>query len=472
VTTLRAGSATHVGQVRSNNQDSALVIETNDLYGVADGMGGHQGGEVASAMAVALAEQHSGERTLDALKQAARVANRAIFEKAGSDPDLHGMGTTLVAVQLVDGPEGDEIAWINVGDSRVYLLRDDELRQLSHDHSLVEDLVRDGRITRDEARVHPQRNILTRALGIDLDVNVDGASLLPLAGDRYLLCSDGLFNEVSLDQMSSVLRRLVDPNEAAAELVRLANEGGGRDNITVVVVDVIDDDGRAAAIAEAQAAAIAAAEAKAAAERAAAEEAARQAALAEQEGDLEPAAAFADRRSSLPEAHDDYAADKDDLYADLHRVSARRVTWRVLAFVVALLIVAGVVLGAMYISQSGTYHAQVRGDVVSVYRGSEGGFLGIIEPTFEYDMRLSVDDIPEPFRSDVVNGKEFSSLAAARDWEFNVTEAIAATSTTTTTTTTTTSRPTTTRPTTTSSTTPTTAAVPTTAAGATTQPPP
>ena len=126
----------------------------------------------------------------------------------------------------------------------------------------------------------------------------------------------------------------------------------------------------------------------------------------------------------------------------------------------------------MYISQSGTYHAQVRGDVVSVYRGSEGGFLGIIEPTFEYDMRLSVDDIPEPFRSDVVNGKEFSSLAAARDWEFNVTEAIAATSTTTTTTTTTTSRPTTTRPTTTSSTTPTTAAVPTTAAGATTQPPP
>lgn len=168
-------------------------------------------------------------------------------------------------------------------------------------------------------------------------MNVDGASLLPLAGDRYLLCSDGLFNEVSLDQMSSVLRRLVDPNEAAAELVRLANEGGGRDNITVVVVDVIDDDGRAAAIAEAQAAAIAAAEAKAAAEpRATAEEAARQAALAEQEGDLEPAAAFADRRSSLPEAHDDYAADKDDLYADLHRVSARHVTWRVLAFVVAL----------------------------------------------------------------------------------------------------------------------------------------
>ena len=241
MTTLRSGAATHVGRVRANNQDSALTNDETQLYGVADGMGGHKGGEVASAMAVALATEHSAERNLDGLKHAARVANRAIFEKSGSDPELHGMGTTLVALQLIQGPEGDEIAWINVGDSRVYLMRDDELRQLSHDHSLVEDLVRDGRITAEEAKVHPQRNILTRALGIDLDVDVDGASLLPLAGDRFLLCSDGLFNEVSLDQMSAVLRRLVDPDEAAAELVRLANEGGGRDNITVVLVDVIDD---------------------------------------------------------------------------------------------------------------------------------------------------------------------------------------------------------------------------------------
>ena len=472
MTTLRAGSATHVGQVRSNNQDSALVTDASDLYGVADGMGGHQGGEVASAMAVALATEHTAERTLDALKQAARVANRAIFEKAGSDPELHGMGTTLVAVQLVDGPEGDEIGWINVGDSRVYLLRDDELRQLSHDHSLVEDLVRDGRITRDEAKVHPQRNILTRALGIDLDVNVDGGSLLPLAGDRYLLCSDGLFNEVSIDQMSSVLRRLVDPDEAAAELVRLANEGGGRDNITVVVVDVIDDDGRAAAIAEAQAAAIAAAEARSAAERAAAEEEARQAALAEQEADdQEPAAAFAGRRSSLPDAQDDYAAEGDDLYADLDRVSAKRVTWRVLAFVVALVIVAGVVMGALYVSQSGTYHARVRGDVVSVYKGQQGGFLGI-QPTFEYDMAFTYDEMPEEFRAQVRDGKEFSSIGAARRFEINVQARIDATTTTSTTTTSSTTSTTTRATTTSAAGSPSTAATTTATTTAATPPPP
>ena len=467
MTTLRAGSATHVGQVRSNNQDSQLMVTDSNLFGVADGMGGHQGGEVASAMAVELATKHSSERTLESLKQAARVANRAIFEKAGNDPDLHGMGTTLVAVQLVDGPEGDEIGWINVGDSRVYLLRDGELLQLSHDHSLVEDLVRDGRISRDEAKVHPQRNILTRALGIDLDVNVDSGSLLPLAGDRYLLCSDGLFNEVSIDQMGAVLRRLVDPDEAAAELVRLANEGGGRDNITVVVVDVIDDDGRAAAIAEAQAAAIAAAEAKAAAERAAAEEAARQEALAEQEQDLEPAA-LAGRRSSLPEAHDDYAADKDDLFSDLDRVKSRRFTWRVAAFVLLLLAVAGAVVAALYFSQSGTYHARINGDVVSVYKGEDGGLFGGEE--FQFDMLgFEVDEIPEPYRSDLRDGIEFPSLQKARQWEFNVGDAIdrrgeASTTTTTEATTTTTEATTTSTPTTSTTTpgatTPTTAAPP------------
>lgn len=471
MTTLRAGSASHVGQVRSNNQDRELVVVESHLFGVADGMGGHQGGEVASAMAVDLAREHAADRTLVSLEQAARVANRAIFEKAGNDPELHGMGTTLVAVQLVDGPEGDEIGWINVGDSRVYLLRDDELRQLSHDHSLVEDLVRDGRISREEAKVHPQRNILTRALGIDLDVNVDSGSLLPLAGDRYLLCSDGLFNEVSLDQMAAVLRRLVDPDEAAAELVRLANEGGGRDNITVVVVDVIDDDGRAAAIAEAQAAAIAAAEAKAAAERAAAEEAARQAALAEQEADVEPAAAFADRRSSLPDADDDYAAEHDDLYADLQRVSAKRVTWRVLAFVAALLLVVAVVIGAIGWSARRTYHVAFNGDVVAVYQGSPGGFLWI-QPTLDHDTRIERDDVPVEYQQAIAEGKEFATAQAANEWLFQIQEEITEREERSTTT-----RPTTTTEATTTTSTSTTTTVPAptttpTTAPATTQPPP
>ena len=163
MTTLRSGSATHVGQVRSNNQDSLLVLASADLYGVADGMGGHAGGEIASAMAVEVLEEHAGEPSLENLMEAARLGNRAIFEKAGGDAELHGMGTTLFAVRVVPGAdgEGDEIAWINVGDSRVYLFRDDRLIQLSRDHSLVEDLVRDGQLTEEEAAVHPKRNIIT-----------------------------------------------------------------------------------------------------------------------------------------------------------------------------------------------------------------------------------------------------------------------------------------------------------------------
>jgi hypothetical protein len=132
-----------------------------------------------------------------------------------------------------------------VGDSRVYLFAQGELEQMTDDHSLVAALVREGRITQEEAEEHPQRNILTRALGIDYMVSVDAWEVMPYVGDRWVLCSDGLFNEVSMDQMAAVLRRLEDPDEAARELVRLANEGGGRDNITVLIVDVVDEEGHA-----------------------------------------------------------------------------------------------------------------------------------------------------------------------------------------------------------------------------------
>ena len=155
------------------------------------------------------------------------------------------MGTTLCALRLIDTPDGQLVAWANVGDSRVYLFRDGTLIQLSEDHSLVEDLVRDGQLSKDAAAVHPQRHIVTRALGIDVDVDVDMDTVIPYRGDRFLLCSDGLFNEVDDNRIAGVLRRLADPDEASAELVRLANEHGGRDNITIVLVDVVDDGGRA-----------------------------------------------------------------------------------------------------------------------------------------------------------------------------------------------------------------------------------
>ena len=413
MTTLRSGSATHVGQVRSNNQDSFLVMADADLYGVADGMGGHNGGEVASAMAVENLEEHAGEPSLENLKQAARIGNRAIFEKAGADAELHGMGTTLCAVRVVPGPEGDEIAWINVGDSRVYLFRDNELLQLSRDHSLVEDLLRDGQLTEDEAKVHPKRNIITRALGIDVDVDVDGSTVIPFNGDRFLLCSDGLFGEVTGDQISSVLRRLADPTEAADELVRLANESGGRDNITVVIVEVVDDDGRslaaAAALAEEQS-------------RLQARNGDQTVVGAEPDtepvtGDADPEAApyvpvFADRKSSLPDATDDFGSDAHDLYGDLDGLRSKRVTWRVVAFIVALLAVVGVVLGAIVWTGNNTYYVAFSGQNVAIYQGKPGGVLWI-DPKLVETTDITRADLPEDVRGAVAANKEFGSEAAA-----------------------------------------------------------
>lgn len=443
MTVLRAGSATHVGQIRSVNQDTPLLVTERNLFGVADGMGGHQGGEVASAMAVELAARHATERSLDSLMDAARKANRAIFEKAGSDRELHGMGTTLVALQVVDGAEGDEIAWINVGDSRIYLMRDDDLRQLSHDHSLVEDLVRDGRLSREDAASHPQRNILTRALGIDVDVKVDGSTLMPLLGDRYLLCSDGLFNEVPLDQIASVLRRLENPDDAASELVRLANENGGRDNITVVVVDVIDDGGRSASITAAQQAAAAAASvaAAAAAEIQADDEAGSGSVRSDPE-------VFAGRESSLPQAEDDYGAENDDVYNGMDKVRSRRLTFGVVAFVVALLAIAAVVVGAIIVSNTATYHVAFDDDQVVLYQGKPGnGRNGEPQQIFR-------DQLPEALRAEVDANKEFGSRGDADSYLLRLynrqvpatTTTVATTTTTSPVTTTTAPAPTTTGP--------------------------
>ena len=242
---LRAGAVTDVGRTRQINQDAPLVADELQLWAVADGMGGHQGGEVASELAVTNLRRsyELGEgRTLDTLLDAAAGANSAVYDASREDPDLAGMGTTLVAIARTDD---DELAYVSVGDSRIYLLRDGELTRLTVDHSLVEELVREGAITPEEARTHPRRNVVTRVLGIDPFVQVDSDVIIPYSGDRYVLCSDGLFNEVEHDTMASVLRRLADPADAASELVRLANENGGHDNITVLVLDVVDDDDRA-----------------------------------------------------------------------------------------------------------------------------------------------------------------------------------------------------------------------------------
>lgn len=225
------GARTDVGRVREGNEDSYMANEP--LFAVADGMGGHQGGEVASRLALdTLREAADGA----ALAQAVQDANRAVFEQAGRDPALAGMGTTLTAFLA----EGDTLRLAHVGDSRAYLLRDGALQQITTDHTVVEGMVEKGELTPQEASIHPQRSILTRAIGVDGEVQVDQASIEPRPGDRLLLCSDGLTGMVEEAAIQRILEEHTDPQAAANALVDAANEAGGQDNITAVVIDVAD----------------------------------------------------------------------------------------------------------------------------------------------------------------------------------------------------------------------------------------
>jgi protein phosphatase len=216
-----------------------MGLVTADLVAVADGMGGHVGGEIAARVAVdTLRRAFAEDRTVPGLAAATNQANRAVFEQSEREPTLRGMGTTLTAAAIVRTSKGQRLVLSNVGDSRAYLLRDGELVQLTEDHSLVEEMVRNGELSPAEAAVHPHRHILTRALGIDRSVSVDSWDFEPSPGTRLLLCSDGLTNECSDAEIAAVLSSSPDPGQAARKLVALALEHGGSDNVTVVVADI------------------------------------------------------------------------------------------------------------------------------------------------------------------------------------------------------------------------------------------
>lgn len=234
---FRHGGITDIGNVRAANQDQFLTEGV--LVAVADGMGGRNRREVASRLAVeTLKEVFAADRTAEGLVDAVRAANRAVWERAEADPDLQGMGTTIAAAaRVTDGGE-ERLAIVNVGDSRVYLLRQGQFSRLSSDHSLVADLVRAGELSEADARIHPERHVLTSVLGVGPDIEPHVASTGLTRGDRLLLCSDGLFNELSDEEISTTLDAIAEPNAAADQLVRLAKDHGGSDNITVVVVDI------------------------------------------------------------------------------------------------------------------------------------------------------------------------------------------------------------------------------------------
>jgi len=235
---LQPFGLTHAGKVRQNNEDALLVGEGEDgtLFVVADGIGGFEAGEVASSLAV---EVLKGLQPDESFKAAIVEANRRIVAAGRGDEKLSGMGTTVVAIRF-SRKQGEPVAEVaHVGDSRAYLRRGGDMNPITEDHSLVAELVRSGDLTRDQAAEHPQKNLITRALGADDEVDVDTAILPIEAGDRILLCSDGLSDMVSEAGISEILAEFPDdPERAARGLLSAALDAGGNDNITVVVVDV------------------------------------------------------------------------------------------------------------------------------------------------------------------------------------------------------------------------------------------
>jgi PPM family protein phosphatase len=232
----RSAAATDPGRRRRHNED-AYVCEP-PLFAVADGIGGAQAGEIASELAAAVLRDDSGDGTGDGEQRVDRLiqeANRRVYDRQTQDAAVSGMGTTMT-VAFFDGNG----VWIgHVGDSRAYLVRDGELEQVTEDHSLVAELVRSGKLSPEEAETHPQRSVVTRALGTDPDVDVDTFRIESKPGDLFLLCSDGLTSMVDDDTILEEIRRnRGDLHSAAKALVRAANRGGGEDNITVVFFEI------------------------------------------------------------------------------------------------------------------------------------------------------------------------------------------------------------------------------------------
>ncbi len=377
---LLAGSATDVGRVREGNEDAVRVDERLHLFAVADGMGGHRAGEVASATALeALRAAVAAGRPIS---EAIEAANSAVFSKAHGDENLRGMGTTLTAAVVTDD---NSIVIGHVGDSRAYLFHGDELEQITEDHSLVEELVREGRLTPEQAVVHPQRSIITRALGVDEEVQVDVYPLELDAGDRLLLCSDGLTTMVRPTDIARILRRERDPRRAAEMLVDAANAAGGEDNVSAVVLEAAPDD-----------------------------------------PPDPPLLAVADPTSATPvvataateagrdghPAHD--IAPEERLPKPIRlapRGTARRL-FRLLIWLLPVVIVVGVAIGAVAWYARKAFFVGFDSGRVTLFRGRPGGVLGF-DPTVERRTALRVSDLTEADQADVRGKKRFTDKRKA-----------------------------------------------------------
>jgi PPM family protein phosphatase len=376
-------AATDVGRMRKNNEDSYL--SSQPVAAVADGMGGHSAGEVASAIAIeelaALGSRGPWENetaATDDLKQAILRANRRIRETAAGDRKLNGMGTTLVALL----EDGDMVHVANVGDSRGYLLRQGELSQVTVDHSLVQELVDDGRLSPEDAERHPQRSVITRALGIDREVEFDLFTYKLQVGDRLLLCSDGLSDVVEPAQIRNVLLRVRNSHQAARKLVTVANEQGGPDNITVIVVDAVDE-----ATAQAM----------------------------EEDGDTTGDLAVGSATGALPVVDGDGAEGRSGRAArakDRSVARHRRLQRFLVAGIVVLVVAALLVAGRSFLFSR--YWVGFDGDTVAVFQGVPGDVAGIQFSRLVERTPVTRAEVPAGYAARLEDGVLADNLADAR----------------------------------------------------------
>ena len=442
MTTVRYGAASDVGMVRPANQDSYLI--TSSSFAVADGMGGHAAGEVASQLALAaFRDDLPSAPSEDALRGAVSAANRAVYERSLEYVELRGMGTTLVGLALsADRAHG---VLVNVGDSRAYRYRDGTLERLSRDHTYVADLVSAGQLTEAEARTHPQRHIVTRALGIEPGVEIDTWLMDLVIGDRYLLCSDGLFGEVPDSTIASLLAEVEDPQQVADLLVGTANAMGGHDNVTVIVIDIVEGEEAAPLVAAPFSAPVATPVDPIVAT------------VVEEPASAEVAAESPDEITVIaPKVAAPVAPPPVVPVSPIRRAGPRRRRRWVGAvmFVVAVLGIFGIAIAAITWYGRSTFFVGVHDGKVTLFRGRPGGVLWI-EPTIEKTYDVSRDDLRPSDRARVDAGTDVRDTAAGDQYVRNLLSAA---------TTTTTAAPTTTSPATT--------AAPTTAPATTAAPVP
>jgi len=367
------GASTDVGRVRKSNQDRLLV--SAPMFVVADGMGGHQAGEVAALLAVEHLADNTNPSSVDDLLALIDDANSAIIGRANDDPSTRGMGTTIVVLAGIELDDGPVLGVANVGDSRLYRRADEGLAQITEDHSLVETLVRDGRLTHEAAAVHPQRNILTRALGIDTKVLIDSWLLTPVIGDRYLLCSDGLFNELSAGEIHTILDEVESPDEASRRLVSEACAAGGHDNVTVVVVDVIDLD--------------------------------------------PPSTASSDRVVEFNPALPAVEPRESVVVTEANVPSNPVLTWRLGLFVASIITVMTVLIVSIALYGRSGYFIGINGSDVSIFKGRPDGVLWF-DPTFEESVKLTVTDLTAGQLEEVQSRITFGSLDEAKRYGFEL----------------------------------------------------